>query len=195
MATDPTRIVVAQMARVYLAPVGTAAPTDSAAALSAPWKEVGLFTPDSLNFATDPNFEQVDSHQSNYPTRRMQTTDGATLSVDLQEWSAASFAAVFGGGVVTVVTPPQAGPPAVAGEYKWEPPAIGGRATVAALAEVVDGTKRYRFVIPRCMQTEGASVDMQKAKESVLPLRLGVLGSDVGSPWYLLTNADGYASA
>ena len=45
---DANNIVVAQMARVYLAPIGTAAPTDPVTAMPTAWREVGLFTPDSL---------------------------------------------------------------------------------------------------------------------------------------------------
>jgi hypothetical protein len=44
------------------------------------------------------------------------------------------------------------------------------------------------------MQVEGVSMDMQKATASILPLRLAVLGSDVGDPFYLLTNSDSFAS-
>ena len=125
---DATRIVVAQQARVYLAPVGTTAPTSATAALSGAWKEVGLFTPDSLKFATDPSFEEVRSHQSNYPTRRFQTQDAATAEVDLQEWSGDNFIAVYGGGTLTSPS---------AGVYKFAPPAIGARIDVAAIIEIV----------------------------------------------------------
>src|SRR4028119_1696432 len=104
MATDATRIVVAQLARVFLAPVGTTAPINPTVALAAAWREVGLFTPDSLGWTTDPTFEEVRSHQSNYPTRRFQTEDAATIEVDLQEWSGANFRAVYGGGTITEVT-------------------------------------------------------------------------------------------
>jgi hypothetical protein len=45
------------MARVYLAPVGTVAPEGPVVAMPTGWREVGLFTPDSLGWSTDPSFE------------------------------------------------------------------------------------------------------------------------------------------
>jgi len=181
VAGDATRILVPQMARVFLAPVGTLAPTDPVSTLDPDWVDVGYFTPDSLSWSTDPSFEEVTSHQSNFPTRRWQTGDSATIQVDLQEWSLTNFQAVFGGGTVTVVP----GPPA---HYKFVPPAIGARTEISCIVEIIDGTKQYRLIIPRCEQNEGAEISLEKTSESTLPLRLAIIGSDVGDPWYLLTN-------
>jgi hypothetical protein len=150
--------------------------------------EVGYFAPDSLQFATDPSFEEVRSHQSNYPTRRWQTEDAATIQCNLQEWSAANFKAVYGGGTITEVT----GPPA---HYKFSPPAIGGRSETAAMLEVIDGTVHWRRIVPRCEQTEGVEIGFDKGSESTLPLRLSILGSDVGDPWYDLTDSAAFAEA
>lgn len=181
MATNNARILVAQMARVWLAPVGTVAPADPVIAMPTGWKDVGLFTPDSLSFSTDPNFEEVRSHQSNYATRRFQTEDAASAEVDLQEWSLDNFKAIFGGGTVTPIT--VAGPPAKT-YYRYAPPAIGGRADIAACLEIIDGIKTVRRMLPRCTQIEGASSTFNKTSESTLPLRLAVIGSDIGDPWY-----------
>lgn len=186
MAGDATRILVPQLPRVYLAPVGTAAPADPVIAPAAAWKDVGYFTPDSLSWSTDPSFEEVTSHQANFPTRRWQTSDSATVEVDLQEWSEANFRAVFGGGTVTTVT----GPPL---HYKFSPPAVGARTQTACMIEVIDGTKHYRMIIPKCEQSEGAEISLEKTSESTLPLRLTIIGSDVGDSWYLITDDASFA--
>lgn len=187
MALNKGRIRVAQTARVYLAPLGTPAPPDATTPLAPAWKDVGYFTPDSLSWATDPSFEEVRSHQSNLPTRRFQTEDNATMSVDLQEWSAANFRAVFGGGTITAVTgttPPQ---------YKFSPPQIGGREQVAAIIEIRDGALVHRRIIPACEQNEGVEQSFEKTSESTLPLRLAVIGSDIGDPWYDYSNDPAFA--
>lgn len=188
MATDATRSVIPQLARVYLAPVGTSAPADATTALPSGWVEVGHTTPDSLQWTTDPNFEEGRSHQSLYPIRRWQTSDAATLEVDLIEWSAFNFRAVFGGGTITTI----AGPPVT---YKFDPPAVGGRAEVAALVAITDGTKHYRRIVPRSQQVEGVSQSLNKTEMSTLPLRLSVLGADIGSPWYDLSDDPAFAVA
>jgi hypothetical protein len=187
MATDANRIVVAGRARLYLAPVGTAAPTDSVAALAAAWREVGYTTEDGTSFSTDPSFESVRAHQTDVDVRRFKTGDSQLVSADLEEWSADNFAAVFGGGTVTVVT--------AGAEFKYEPPDAGGRRLVAAILEITDGTKRYRFVFPRASQTEGVELGLVKTGAAVLPLRLGVeQASDSVKPWYLLTNDSAFGT-
>jgi len=237
---DATRIVVAQMARVWLAAVGTPAPGDPVMAMPTGWKEVGLFTPDSLGWATDPSFEEVRSHQSNYPTRRFQTEDAATAEVDLQEWSGENFKSVYGGDtvveevrshqsnyptrrfqtedaataevdlqewsgenfksvygggtVVEVPAVPGATPPTIL-HYKFTPPPVGGRSNVAACIELIDGLKHYRRIVPVCTQNEGVAQSFEKTSESTLPLRLAVLGSDIGDPFYDLTDDEAFEPA
>lgn len=187
---DKARIVVAQMARVYLAVPGTAAPVDATVALDEDWREVGYFTPDSLGWSTDPSFEEVRSHQSNFPTRRFQTEDAATAEVDLQEWSGENFKAVYGGGTITEILPAM-----TPKQYKFSPPAIGARVTVSAIIEIVDGAKHYRRIIPLCEQSEGVEQTFEKTSESTLPLRLSVLGADIGDPWYDLILDSAFAIA
>lgn len=188
MGVNRARILVAQIARLYLAPVGTTAPADPVVAPDPAWIEVGYFTPDSLAFNTDLNFEEIRSHQSDYPTRRFQTEANAVIEVDLQEWSGDNLKAVYGGGTITEIE----GPPV---HYKYSPPAIGARTQTAAMIEVIDGSKHYRTIVPVCEQNEGVEVSLEKTDAATLPLRLAIVGSDVGDPWYLLSNDDALASA
>jgi hypothetical protein len=175
---DATRVVVAQSARVYLAVLGTPAPIGPTSVLSGAWKEVGFFTPDSLKWATDPGFEEIRSHQSNYPSRRIQTSDAATLEVDLQEWSADNFYAVYGGGTFE----------SNLGVYTFKPPGVGNRTDVAAIVEIVDGGKTYRRIIPRASQSEGVEQGFTRSAESILPLRLSIIGTDTLDAYYDLSN-------
>lgn len=186
-----TEILIPAITRVWLAPVGTAAPADAKVALPAAWRSVGFTTEDSLKFNSEPNFEQVRSAQSSYPTRTFQTQDAATIEVDLQQWSGPNFQAVYGGGSITVVN--VAGPPATT-HYKFAPPRIGARSEIAAIVEVIDGGKHYRYVFPRTMQMEGVSKDLAKTKEAILPLRLAVQGGDDTDAWYVLTDDPAFAA-
>lgn len=186
MTINPAEIVVPGRTYVYLAPVGSTVPTDPVTAPTAPWVNVGLTTPDSLAFNTEPEFEEVQSAQSDYPTRRFQTSDAAAIEVDLQQWNAHNFMAVYGGGTITEV----AGPPV---HYKFTPPKVGERQETAGIVDVIDGTKHYRFVFPRCMQIEGVENQLQRTQEGRLPLRLAVLGGDETDPWYLLTDDPAFA--
>ncbi|MET9776139.1 IPT/TIG domain-containing protein [Streptomyces sp. NPDC006367] len=182
--TNNNEIVIPQLSRVWLAPVGTPAPADATSPMPEGWYSVGLFTEDSLKFNAEPNFEQVRSAQSYYPTRTFQTQDAATIEVDLQQWSGRNFKAVYGGGSITVINPVGGGKK----HYRFAPPRVGGRTEIAAVIEVIDGGKHYRYMIPRTMQMEGVSKDLAKTKESVLPLRLAVQGGDEADAWYVITD-------
>ncbi|MFF0481974.1 hypothetical protein [Streptomyces sp. NRRL B-24572] len=184
------QILIPSLTRVWLALVGTAAPADATVAMPAGWRAVGLTTEDSLKFNSEPNFEQVRSAQSSYPTRTFQTQDASTIEVDLQQWSGDNFRAVYGGGEITEITAAD-----TKKHYRFTPPRIGGRTEVAACIEVIDGGKHYRYMIPRSMQMEGVSKDLAKTKESVLPLRLAVQGGDETDAWYVITNDPAFAPA
>lgn len=187
---NSNEIVIPALTRIWLAPVGTAAPADAVVAMAAAWRSVGLTTEDSLKFNSEPNFEQVRSAQSSYPTRTFQTQDAATIEVDLQQWSGPNFRAVYGGGTIIEVTPAGGGIPK---HYKFTPPKIGGRTEIAAVVEVIDGGKHYRYVFPRAMQMEGVSKDLAKSKEAILPLRLAVQGGDDVDAWYVITDDPSFA--
>ncbi|MFJ8301364.1 hypothetical protein ACIQ9R_36435 [Streptomyces sp. NPDC094447] len=191
--TNATQLVTPARTRVWLAPVGTAAPADALVAMPSGWYSVGLTTPDSLKFSEEPQFEEIRSAQTDFPSRTIQTSDSATIEVDLQQWSGRNFKAVFGGGSIVEITP--SGGTGTPKHYKFTPPRIGGRSEVAATIEVNDGEKAYRYVVPRAMQMEGVSTELQKGKEAVLPLRLAVQGGDDSDPWYLLTNDPAFAAS
>lgn len=187
-------IFVAQMARVWLAPVGTAAPAGPAAPMPDEWRDCGLFTPDSLGFSTDLSIEEVRSHQSRYPTRRFQTEESAALSVDLQEWNGDNFRAVYGGGTIVEVAAVTT-PVPIPLHYRFSPPAIGGREQVSACIEIIDGARHYRRIVPICEQNEGVEQSFEATSESTLPLRLAIVGTGVGDPWYDLTDDPAFAPA
>jgi hypothetical protein len=192
MASNNQNIVVAGRAHIWLSPLGTAAPASSSAAMPTGWVEVGLTTEDSLQFVETPTFGQVRSHQSDYATRNYQQDESASVEVDLQEFSSANLLNVFGGGTITEITPPV--PPAL-GEYRFAPPGVGGRSNVACIAEVIDGVKRYRYVVPNCYQDAGVTMKLQKRAEVTLPLRLSVIGADGVDAWYILSNDPSMAPA
>lgn len=181
--TNSTEIMVPSRTRVWLAPVGTVVPVDCVTAPGTGWFDVGYTPEDSLTFATEPSFQEVRSAQSDYATRRFQVSDAASISVDLQQWNLQNMKAANGGGTVTEVTP--ATTPAT---FKYVPPKVGERTELAALIDVEDGEKLYRYVCVRVFQNEGVQSQLHKGANSTLPLRLQVLGADAGDSFYLLTN-------
>jgi hypothetical protein len=188
MTTNSSEILSPQRAYVYLGPVGTAAPADVDSELDPALVNVGLTSPDSLSVSTEPEFEEVRSHQSDYETRRIQSTDSAAVAVDLQQWNGHNLKAAMGGGSIVETS-------VGSGQYKYTPPRIGDRVEKMCVIEVIDGLKKYRWVFPRTLQIEGGELEMQKGQNTNLPLRMAVLGGDTTDPWYLLSNDPAFAEA
>lgn len=184
---NSNQILVPSRTRVYLGEVGATVPTDPAADPGAGWFNVGHTTEDSLSFETSPEFEEFRSAQSDYAVKKFQTSDAATVQVDLAQWNARNFQAIYGGGTVTVAG---AETPNV---YKFTPPRIGERTELAALVHVKEGSKDYLYVFPKAAQSEGVAQALNKGATVTLPLRLDVLGGDSTDPWYLLTNDPAFA--
>lgn len=183
---------IAVMARLWAAPVGTPAPDGPVVAMPSGWKDLGLFTPDSLQWSTAPEFQEAEAHQSNSPILTWQTKDAATVEVDLYEWTTDSFMAIFGGGTFEEVTPQGGGTPYV----NFTPPAVGARTETALCLELIYGAKRLRRMITRAQQKEGVEQSFNKTEASTLPLRMSVLGNDLGtSPWYDMSTLPGFAAA
>src|SRR6478736_6800951 len=99
----PGEVSVASRTYLFLAATGSTAPTDATTALGAPWKCVGLTTPDSVSFSTSPSFKEVPSGQSDYPAIRFQDADSATLAAQLLQFSGKNFKAVYGGGTLSAI--------------------------------------------------------------------------------------------
>jgi len=179
MTMDNTQFLLPNRIYIFLAPLGTAAPTGVDDAPAAGWVNVGYTAPDSLSFSTEPEFQPVETAQSDYPAMQYQTSESGSVSAVLKQWNKHNLRSVFGGGTVTSDE---------AGVFKFVPPKIGGREEVALMTHAQYGDKKYRFVYPRAMQMEGVQLDLHKGGESTLPLSMGILGSDLLDPWYLITN-------
>lgn len=172
------QIVVAGEFDIYIAPDGTALPTDTATPLAAAYVKVGLTTRDGSAFNTAPEFKNVESHQSQYPTRTFRTKQTGSIKAALQEWNDKNFTTAFGGGTIT----------GTLGEFKYEPPVGSGTDVVVAVLSVTDGTKTYLFVVPQAQAQSAVDLPFTPDTESVLPLELMVLGDGTSVPWFMLTN-------
>jgi len=182
------QILVPSRIALWLGAVGSVFPTTATEAPAAAFKHVGHTTEDSLNFETSPEFDQFRSAQSDYPVLDFQTSDGASLQIDMAQWNTRNLTAAFGGGTVEAVE-------GSTGTYKFTPPRIGGREELAAIVDVTMGAKHYRFCYFRCSQNEGVSLGINKGAASILPLRLNILGNDEGDPFIMLTDDPAFQTA
>lgn len=179
MPVDPDEIVVGATGRVLVAPVGTAAPADVAAAFGVAWKETGYINENGARFTDAKSINGVPVWQSMYDARRQVASRNSQVGFGMRQWNKENVKLAFGGGTVTEVS---------AGQFKYAPPAAQARDERAMALEWEDGAKKYRIIIPRGEITETNEIALQRTNAADLGVSFAVLASEAGDPWYLLTN-------
>lgn len=184
MGKDVDEIVVGANGTVWNAPVGTAAPADETTAPSGTWVDLGFTSEEGVDLTDSKTLQPIPVWQLFYPARRIVTDRDLVLGFALRQWNKATVGLAFGGG--TFSTPS-------AGHHKYVPPAPESIAEKALMVDWIDGTKKYRLVMPRGMVTENISSKIARTGPADLPIGFGIIGDDGVDPWYLLTNDPAFA--
>lgn len=179
MAKEVDEIVVGANGTVRIAPIGTAAPADSAVAPAAGWLDLGYLSEDGVTLTDARTIEKIPVWQLFYAARMIVTERDFMIAFVMRQWSEVNVPLAFGGGVVSTVT---------AGNYKYTPPAPELIDERAAMVDWVDGTKKYRLIVPRCLVTENVETNLSRTAAADLPITLSIVGDDSADNWYLLTN-------
>jgi hypothetical protein len=182
MALDSDQIVVAGTGEVYVAPVGTAAPSGAtalSAAFSASWVGLGYTTEDGVRFSDTPDITDVNAWQSQYPVRRLVGTRANEFSFTALQWNSTTVSLAFGGGTWTEPT---------AGIFKYAPPATGVLDERAMAVEWQDGSYKYRLIVPKGTVSGGVEFGLTRTEAAQLPLTFSTTPTGTGDAWYLLTD-------
>lgn len=176
MALNSAEVRVAGTGHVYVAPSGTALPTDASAALGASWKDLGYVSEDGVAFKFGRETQDLNAWQGD-KVRVITLREPKTVEFALMQSNSDVLTAAFGGGAVTSPS---------TGEYKFTPAAAGSNAERALVIEFVDGGITYRYAFAR-VQVEGdVSFTLTRGGAVTYPITFGVLASD---PAYeILTN-------
>lgn len=179
MANDSTEIVIATNLTVWLADVGTTAPTDSTSTPGAGWSDAGYTTEDGTNFATDPTFQDVFAHQASTAVRTFKSRDAANLQVALLQWNTATWEAAFGGGAVTVT----------GSVAKFTPPDATESTPKAVILDTEDDFGTIRLVVPKCRVRSGVTLNLNRTAASPLAVTFAVEATTIGAAsWYVYTD-------
>jgi hypothetical protein len=187
MAQDADEVVVAGNGHIYIAPVGTTAPTDIATAWAAGWIDLGYATEDGVTLTVGRTITDITAWQSFHPIRRAITAMNITVAFVLQQWNENTTRLAFGGGAITTT----AGPPA---HYLYTPPDPEDLDERAVGVEWADGTKTYRLVIPRAIVTDDVSTQLVRTDTAQLPITMGVIAEGGVAPYVIRTNDPAFAA-
>lgn len=182
---NPAAITVAGTADVYVAPVGSVAPTDpSTTPDPGVWTAVGAISDEGATFEDSKTLEPIPVWQLFYPARYVVTEKSAQVSFPMREWNRTSVPFAFGGGAITEPSP---------GIYRYAPPAPGSIDERSMVLKWVDGDKDYMLIIPVGMVTEAVETALAKSAAADLPITFAVVGQETGDPWYMVTNDPAWA--
>lgn len=184
MSKDTTELVVAGSGSVYVAPYGTALPTQYNTALNAAFVDLGYTTEDGLTWGSTPTVEKFAAWQSRQPVRVALTALEQRLTASFQQWNERTIITAFGGGDFIQMA---------AGSFKYVPIDDDEQLDeVSIVAEWQDGDEDYRIVIPRAIVTESVEVSLNRTSLAVLPITFDVLKASGQDAWQLLTDGAQY---
>lgn len=183
MAFDSAEVRVTGTGHVYVAPVGTAFPTDIASVVShnTGWVELGYCTEEGARFSFGREINDIMSWQSFDPIRKVVTSIPKSVSFDLQQWNMYTVALALGGGTVTEPTTDR---------YQYDPPAESFLDERALIVEGIDGAYTYRFCYRKALNESGVDFAFVRSDPVVFPITMGILAADSGAKPYLIQTND-----
>lgn len=157
-------IRVAGTGRILIAPLNTAAPTDTTVAWGDAWKDLGYTSTDGVKMAKKDKIDPIDTWQSVSAARFVYSDRDLTFKFQLLQLNEDTLPFFFGGGLVK----PNG---TTGGNFKYE---LAGDPTFDERmlgVEFVDGGDvKYRLVVARGQVTETEELALVRTA----PLKLGV---------------------
>ncbi len=189
MALNATQVRSGISGSVYMAPVGTAMPTDVAAAMAAAWKELGYISEDGPSLEASTDSEPIRAWQSLDPVRTNLTGRTLTTSFTLLQRNLNSLQLAFGGGTTTTtgVAPNEV--------FTYTPPVDDNTVFERAFVlEVTDGTIKDRFALYRGQPNLSGAIPFKRDEASGFEIEITHLRSTDGT-WKLISSDAAVASA
>jgi hypothetical protein len=179
--------IVGGVHHLFVAPYGTTLPTaignDPGELLNDSFVALGYTAEDGSSFGVDTQSTSLFASQSYNPLRRIITSREATITAPLLEWNAAAITTAFGGGDIT----------AVAGGWRYDPPAAGTTDEVSAVLDIVDGGELTRIIVERGMVVGSVEGTFSKSAFTTLPISITALATDNdGTPWAIMSSLDSF---
>lgn len=182
---NENEIIVAGNGQVYIAPSGTALPTDPVAALNPAFVGLGYITEDGATVTITPDIAEWHAWQTRTPVRREKTAQTVEVSFSLMQWDEDSIPFAFGGGAVS----------GSAGAYRYNLPddsaALDERAMVL---EVSDGAKHMRWVFAKGNAVEAVAAQYARTDPAALPVTFRALAASGLSPGYFLSDSTAFVA-
>ena len=170
MALSAQEVRVAITGNLYVAPVGTAAPTDATTAPAAAWQDLGYTTEDGVTFTKAVTREQVAAWQSVTPVRTILSSQECNLAFSLMQWNETTLGYYMGATVA-----------GTAPDFQLDIPVSPQTDERALLLDFIDGTIHYRIHFPRSELSETGEIPLTRTGVAVLPCTVTALAPATGT--------------
>ncbi|MDN3259631.1 phage tail protein [Streptomyces sp. CSDS2] len=174
--TNANEIRVAGTGHILVAPVGTAAPTDTTVDWAAGWKDLGYTSQDGIKLAKKDKLDPVETWQSVSPARFIYSDRDLTVKFQLLQMNEETLPFFMGGSTVSETATDS-------GLYKYDLASAPEFNEKALGIEFRDGSKiTYRFVIPRGQVTETEELSLTRTASIKLGVTFTALAVDNTKP-------------
>jgi hypothetical protein len=154
MAADAAEVRIGYAGVAYVADVGATAPTDLVSAWSASWTDLGLISEDGLTEGTDQDRTEIRAWGYDAPVRTQISRKVTTFGLTFLE-SNANVISLYHATPLADMTSAGVGD----AQYTSFVQGQNTEPDVRALGlDIIDGTRRFRFIIPRCEVTERGDI-------------------------------------
>jgi hypothetical protein len=181
---DPFETFVGATGQLYVAEVGTAFPTGFSVPSSS-WTGLGYTSEDGVAVSAGRDTEEFKAWQSPHPIRRVKTGESFSIGAALQQWNEDTVPLALGGGSIA----------SVSGGYEYTPPELDDLDERAMIADVVDGSRKIRILIPRGSVTDTVESSFTRGALAVLPVTFNALEPEDGGKLFKLRFSDSTAFA
>jgi hypothetical protein len=172
MALDAGNVQVAATGAIYMSTVGATAPTNSTAAWSTAWKELGYMNEDGFTENPSLDSEEIKAWQSGAIVRRVVTGSGHAFSFTAIETNNIVLDLFYPGSTLTQET----GPPV---ETKVQVKLVNA-VDKAFGFDVLDGTDRIRIVVPKARLSERGEISYKNSEPVAYPFTVSVEPDSTG---------------
>ncbi|MFF5917993.1 phage tail protein [Streptomyces flavochromogenes] len=181
---NSAEIRVAGTGKLYVADVGTAAPTTFGADSAtdwAGWTDLGLTTGDGVTFSKKDKLEAIDSWQSVSPVHYIYSSRDLSLKFSMLQFNEETLPFFMGGGDVAAEGTP-------GDTYRYdiaERPYADARALGLEFTDVKAGgttVVKYRFIIPRGQVTASDDIKLARKAAAQLGVTFSAMSNGDGKP-------------
>lgn len=162
---DNVLIGTAKGPGIWIAPVGTAAPTDADTVLPAAWSTLGYLSEDGVSFGQSVDSESITPWQSKSPVRTVITGRELTAGFTMLEFSAQNAALYFD----------QPVPVDTDGSFALEVRSDVPQQMYAIVIDVEDTASSVRYHFPRASLSEAGDLEVTASGAMGLPVTLSAL--------------------